>query len=381
MPVDARGFQLVGNVSQSAGNLGSFVSQKINERLQQRALGGEDAAMARLSSRDPRAASQIGGILQDREQKLDVTRQREQQIIPRIAQGYKAASDKVGFLQQTSNVLRSQGFDRLADDVEDDVQRYATDPTSVDLEYEAGLAAFTDPSRAQQLTAAMRERQANLEALDGAMDESGQLKPRDQLTAAQESAAVALRIIPAAGTITGQERVAGDQEKTAQVARSQAEIAGAVKSSQEAAKTEADRARGKRSNQVAFNVYQSAISNLVESFDQATTGPGFGLVSAIGEDERILEGAIAIMRPTLKQIFRSAGEGTFTDKDQEQLDAMLPTRNDTVEVAQAKLNFIDSVVRAKFEINEGGAPRIGGDSGQAGRNVQQGEQRIIEVDF
>ena len=112
--------------------------------------------------------------------------------MPRIAQGFKAATDKQGFLQQTANVLRSQGLERLASDVEADVQRYATDPTSVDMEYEAGLAAFTDPARAQQLTAAMRERQANLKALEGALDEDGRLLTRNQLTPEQEAAAVAL---------------------------------------------------------------------------------------------------------------------------------------------------------------------------------------------
>jgi hypothetical protein len=254
-------------------------------------------------------------------------------------------------LQQTANVLRQQGLNRLADDVEDDANRFATDPQSVELEYEAGLAAFTDPQRSQQLTASLRERQANIQALEGGLDEQGRLRSREELTAAQEAAAVDLGLL-ARATTEAEEFGEREAAKLRAQRKLRPEVEGAVTTAKEAAKDVAAQARERRSNETSFNVYRAAVENLMGSFDKALTGPGFGLIGAVGEDERILEGAIAIMRPTLKQMFRSAGEGTFTDKDQEQLDAMLPNRNDTASVAQAKLQFIDTVVRAKLGFDQ-----------------------------
>jgi hypothetical protein len=54
------------------------------------------------------------------------------------------------------------------------------------------------------------------------------------------------------------------------------------------------------------------------------------------------------MAPVLKQLFRSSGEGTFTDKDQDLLMEMLPTRKDKPEARAAKLANIDAIVRAKL---------------------------------
>jgi hypothetical protein len=54
------------------------------------------------------------------------------------------------------------------------------------------------------------------------------------------------------------------------------------------------------------------------------------------------------MAPILKQIFRTAGEGTFTDADQKLLLAMVPTRTDTPTARKAKLANIDTIVRAKL---------------------------------
>jgi hypothetical protein len=54
------------------------------------------------------------------------------------------------------------------------------------------------------------------------------------------------------------------------------------------------------------------------------------------------------MAPILKQLFRGAGEGTFTNQDQELLIAMLPTRKDTPEARIIKVQNIDAIVRAKL---------------------------------
>jgi hypothetical protein len=54
------------------------------------------------------------------------------------------------------------------------------------------------------------------------------------------------------------------------------------------------------------------------------------------------------MAPVLKQLFRAAGEGVFTDKDQELLIQMIPTRETNPEARKAMLDNIDAIVRAKL---------------------------------
>ena len=54
------------------------------------------------------------------------------------------------------------------------------------------------------------------------------------------------------------------------------------------------------------------------------------------------------MAPVLKQLFRSAGEGTFTDRDQELLLDMVPKRTDRAEAIAEKMANIDRIVSAKL---------------------------------
>lgn len=218
------------DASPLAGGIGSLISQKINERLQSRALSGDDQAMARLGSRDPMGARQVGSILQSREdqsaqeqQQLEQMRAQEQQLIPRIAQGFKSATDKPGYLMQTAQLLRNQGMERLAADVEDDAQRYASDPQSVELEYEAGMATFTDPTQGQKLSADIMARRNLIDNLVGATNPvTG--KPFTREEAAREVALRESGITARAGTTTGRERIAQSPELTEKVAESEAEI-------------------------------------------------------------------------------------------------------------------------------------------------------------
>jgi hypothetical protein len=63
------------------------------------------------------------------------------------------------------------------------------------------------------------------------------------------------------------------------------------------------------------------------------------------------------MAPVLKQMFRESGEGVFTDRDQDMLIAMLPTRIDHPEAAKAKMQGIDAIVRAKLGQGQQSAPQ------------------------
>lgn len=103
-----------------------------------------------------------------------------------------------------------------------------------------------------------------------------------------------------------------------------------------------------RSNDLAFSVYETAMSGLAGSLGGTATGPAVGYMPAITSNQQIAEGAIAAMAPVLKAIFRASGEGTFTDSDQKLLMSMLPTRRDSPAARKSKLENVDAIVRMKL---------------------------------
>jgi len=102
-----------------------------------------------------------------------------------------------------------------------------------------------------------------------------------------------------------------------------------------------------------------------------TTGPGAGFLPAITSDAQIANGAVAMMAPVLKQLFRGAGEGTFTDQDQKMLLALVPTRNTHPDARTAQLAAIDSLVRAKLQIKPDTGGNAGGDASGQDDSKQQ----------
>lgn len=97
-----------------------------------------------------------------------------------------------------------------------------------------------------------------------------------------------------------------------------------------------------------LNQYVAARDGLLNGLGRASTGPVVGMLPAMSTDAQIAEGGVAAMAPVLKQLFRAAGEGTFTDKDQELLLAMVPTRKDSPEARAEKMANIDRIVAAKL---------------------------------
>lgn len=181
---------------------------------------------------------------------------------------------------------------------------------------------------------------------------------------------ISLGLDPRAG-ISAQERIAADLSTTQQVADSQATIKGAsagaseraklgaqasikpqvdaaIEFAKQNAKNAANALKTEKSDKKALNVYEAAMSGLTESFEDASTGPIVGLLPAIANDDRVLEAAISIMSPVLKGVIREAGEGTFTDNDQKQIDNLMPTRKDNREVAKKKVELLDAFVRSKL---------------------------------
>lgn len=103
-----------------------------------------------------------------------------------------------------------------------------------------------------------------------------------------------------------------------------------------------------RERGMALNMYEEARKGLDTALSATDTGPIVGRIPAVTAAQQTATGAVAAMAPILKQLFRSAGEGTFTDRDQALLLDMVPTRADHPEARDAKLANIDNIVRAKL---------------------------------
>jgi hypothetical protein len=107
-------------------------------------------------------------------------------------------------------------------------------------------------------------------------------------------------------------------------------------------------------NPRAYEVYKAGIAGLDKALSNTVTGPIAGRIPAMTSAQQIGEGAVDIAQPVLKQLFRDAGEGTFTEGDQALLLRMTPNRKDSAEARKAKLEMIDAIVRAKLGMQEDG---------------------------
>lgn len=142
------------------------------------------------------------------------------------------------------------------------------------------------------------------------------------------------------------------QRQAAQDARADASLDLARRSADRADKAQAFaqeqalRKNGTGGN--ALEMWQEARAGLENALNETDTGYFAGRLPAITAAQQTAEGAVAATAPILKQIFRVAGEGTFTDKDQELLLRMVPTRTDEPEARKAKVENIDRIIRAKL---------------------------------
>lgn len=102
------------------------------------------------------------------------------------------------------------------------------------------------------------------------------------------------------------------------------------------------------SNEKALKVYNVGMKSLATSLEATETGIIVGSILPLTVKAQSAEGAIAIMAPLLKKMFRTAGEGIFTDKDQELLMKMIPTRSDKPGAIKFKLRALDAIIRVKL---------------------------------
>ena len=139
--------------------------------------------------------------------------------------------------------------------------------------------------------------------------------------------------------VSPEEAIKGDVALTTAVEGAKADV-----------KSEADAEALAKKNSAAWDVYQAAIKPYSEALDGTVTGPFMGMLPAITSGQQTAEGAAAAIAPVMKQLFRQAGEGNFTDSDQRILMDMLPKRGDKPETIEFKFKMIDDIVRAKLGI-------------------------------
>lgn len=109
----------------------------------------------------------------------------------------------------------------------------------------------------------------------------------------------------------------------------------------------------RKANSRAYFVYNTGIENLRNRLLNTTTGPLVGSLPALTSEAQTAKGAVAAMGPVMKDMFRTAGEGVFTDSDQKLLMDMLPTRQDNPDAIEAKIGMINDIVKAKLGMSSG----------------------------
>lgn len=253
-----------------------------------------------------------------------------------------------------------------------DLQTLRENPEAFDRSARAGYAALASDQEYQAMFPESGAGQpAGVRQFESMVKAAG-LEPGTEEY--QQAALISLGLQPRAG-ISASERIANDPELAARVAaleeqttaasergklETQEEIKPRVEAAVDRAKAEvaqAVKAEGEqRSNARTLAIYDSAMSNLANALSETTTAPGVGWVPAMTANAQIAEGAQAVMAPILKSMFRTAGEGTFTDQDQKMLMDMIPTRSDLPEARAAKIQAIDAVVRAKLGASQSEEP-------------------------
>src|SRR5690606_7908092 len=128
--------------------------------------------------------------------------------------------------------------------------------------------------------------------------------------------------------------------------------------------------------QQTWDMYRTARAGLMSGREGTSTGPLGGRIPAITAGQQAAEGGVAAMAPVLKQLFRAAGEGVFTDRDQQLLLDMVPKRSDTPEARAIKMQNIDAIVLAKLglpsdtPIDPAGSGSAGGGSPQLDAGIE-----------
>lgn len=113
-------------------------------------------------------------------------------------------------------------------------------------------------------------------------------------------------------------------------------------------KTEADYEQQAKSNEMLRATWNSSLDYLSQKLTGTSTGFFSGFLPAITESQQLADQSVSMMMPLLKDMFRKAGEGVFTDKDQQVLEDMIPTRSMSPNAIAQALKQIDTMVQMKL---------------------------------
>lgn len=177
---------------------------------------------------------------------------------------------------------------------------------------------------------------------------SAQLPPRNVSPAQAGGGMFVGRAPEEQAAATEAAKLAVQQQYLPQELQARSNAAIQQKEGETAVTARAEQANASRSNGAAARVYEQGMAGAMQGLAGASTGPVVGRLPALTADQQIAEGGVSAMAPVLKQMFRTAGEGSFTDKDQDLLMAMLPTRKDSPEARDVKAANVDDIVRAKL---------------------------------
>jgi len=114
--------------------------------------------------------------------------------------------------------------------------------------------------------------------------------------------------------------------------------------------TQLERDALKKQNQDNYAAFAKSLKDLGSAMGATTTGPGLGWLPAITSGQQLVESSRRILSPQLKDLFRKAGEGVFTNADQLVLEGLIPDRNTSPDVAKKNIQMIDYLVRIKLGI-------------------------------
>lgn len=318
---------------QMAQNLSSLESQALNREIARQGMRAQDAQAqaqqsafqdAQMRQRTAEASGLIYSALSSGQP------QRAAQLAAQFEPDFKRLDPTFSAQQFAAMAQTPEGLQQLTQETLS-LSQIMAGPEQM-ARFTAGQSM---PEKAQQDPAKVLEFKKWLELNPNATQEEKRAV-FNQMVVPQERAL-------ATGTGAGQARVATEQQLTP-VLTERTRATEAVKLSE---KQIAEQQQKANKDATAFGAYQAA-ANQVAKLSGAATGGIFGLAPAILENDRLFEGAIAIMRPAIKDVVRGAGEGTFTDADQELMNRMLPSRVDSPEVKAAKLNMLDNFVRAKL---------------------------------
>lgn len=334
------------------------------EQLAGQVLRGE-SSLDELLEVNPEVALALGETIRARSAKDINDFIRDAKITQGMLQRGDTDSAR-SFVQQRRNSIAMRGGDTTQTDQVLGLLASGRDGEALEM-----VSAFTSAlDQTKEKPAGQQEIEFQASALKGAINPSTG-KPFTREEAMQEILLRKTGITARAG-ISAQERIAQDPSLTMDVARSQAAITGAtagatesaklrvqardkpqieaaIQFAKESAKNAAASEKVERGNVKALSVYDAALEGLISSFEEAGTGAIKGLLPAIADDDRVLEGAIKIMEPVLKGVVREAGEGTFSDGDRKQIEELMPSRRDNKEVAKRKIKLLDTFVRSKLD--------------------------------